>query len=181
MMPDYTCTKSTCERYDLRIPSERTWAIFTIDERGGLFNCHSDYGDYNYSWSNHGCPSFKHFIIQGLAADPHYFLSKVSHSDWYDQQKTVDEMRKQIIESRKQNDCTKAQARAAWDAVDENQDESCETLINSITGEAWKALPEPWYCIRNDYPPAARQFAEKFMPLFAEALKAELAETSTGG
>jgi hypothetical protein len=84
-MKDYTFKKSTCERYDLRW-KRSGWAIFTIDENGGLFNCQSDYGDYCYSWPNHGRKSFKHFILE-LAEDTHYFLKKVAKEDYFDSEK----------------------------------------------------------------------------------------------
>lgn len=45
-MKEYTIEKSTCEKYTLRW-ARSGWAIFTIDENG-LFNCQSDYGDYQY-------------------------------------------------------------------------------------------------------------------------------------
>ena len=62
-MTQYTFSKGTVEKYDIRW-NRGEWAVFTIDNARGLMQCHSSYGDWGYSWPNHGRKSFKHFILE---------------------------------------------------------------------------------------------------------------------
>jgi len=113
---DYTFKKSTCERYDLRWKNNG-WATFTIDENGGLFNCQSDFGDYNYSWPKHGRESFKHFLIE-ITRSPEYLLGKVAKEDCFDLDKALKQWKPRIIEMRKDREITADQAREAWDFIE---------------------------------------------------------------
>lgn len=177
-MEDYTFKKSTCERYDLRW-GQYGWAIFTIDEKLGLFNCQSDHGDYSYMWPNHGRKSFKHFILE-LAKDTHYLLKKVSKPDTFDFQKALVRWKREIIRVRRDRECTKEQARDAWEAIDSLEDYSGspDVLLYQICdsraiNEIWD---EPWYVfeIDREYSPQALAFAHEVMPMFANILSKEI-------
>lgn len=178
-MEEFTFTKTTCERYDLRW-GKCGWATFTIDENGGLFNCQSDYGDYNYAWPRHGRKSFKHYIIQDLVRDPDYFLGKVAKEDYFDSQKAEKAWKAKIIELRKDGECTKEQAREAWDYLVHELDDSLslDYLQSEVYGNsAITAISEePWYDfdIELSYSRQAVNFAHKVMPMFAEILKKEI-------
>ncbi|HZK53480.1 MAG TPA: hypothetical protein VFC84_04740 [Desulfosporosinus sp.] len=171
-------TKSVCERYDIHF-EHGGWAIFTIDENGGLFNCHSDYGDYNYSWPNHGCKLFKHFILD-LARDTNYFLGKVAKRDYFDSNKAVEQWKSRIIEIREDGECTKEQARDAWTFITTGIDVTLSIgyLQTMIYGsKAISAISEePWYDFEmdKDYSPQATFFAHEIMPMLAEILKKEI-------
>jgi hypothetical protein len=92
-MQEYIVTKSTCERYDLRWKN-CGWAIITIDENGGVFNCQSDYGDYSYCWPHHSRESFKHFLCE---INTGYLLNKVAEEDFYDHDKCFESWKKEDI------------------------------------------------------------------------------------
>lgn len=177
---DYTFKKSTCERYDIRW-DKFGWATITIDENGGMFNAQSDYGSYAYSWPNHGRESFKHFILE-LARDASYFLGKVSRETYYDHAKSLEQWKKQIIEIRRDGECTREQARDAWEFLDELDDYCGNATAVQMrlyeSSELSAICAEPWclFCTDMDYPPAARYFANEVMPMFAEILKNEIAE-----
>lgn len=177
-MEKYRFEKSTCEKYTIRWDNGG-WAIFTIDEKG-LFNCQSDYGDYQYMWPNHGRKSFKHFILE-LAEDSSYLLNKVSKKDYFNYEKSLKSWEAKIIELRRGNDCIKEQAREAWDFLHDLDDYSSdERLIQEkiYESEEIKAIcpDEPWYTFETimEYSLDAIYFAEKIMPMFAEILKEEI-------
>jgi len=177
-MEDYAFKKLTCERYDLRW-GRGGWAIFTIDENGGVFNCQSDFGDYNYCWPNHGRESFKHFIIE-LAEDAHYLLKKVAKRDEFDYEKALSTWKKEIIKARKDLDCSKRQARDAWDVITSQGDyeNSPDILLKEIceSDSICDIWDEPWYVfeIEKDYSPQALAFAHEVMPMFADILRKEI-------
>ena len=175
---DYTCKKSVCERYDLRF-ARGEWAIFTIDENGGLFNCHSSYGDYSYSWPNHGRKTFKHFLIE-ITRDYWYLLNKVSDKTYFNFDKTVAEWKKKIIEWRKELSITQEQARDAFDVINDLEDgmSADYTYMRLVESDEIRALEvadewEVFDCVK-EYPREAMFFAEKIMPMLAEVLKDEI-------
>lgn len=69
-------TKPRTWRYDL--PNERGegWAIIFIDERG-LFTAVSDYGNYGYWWTHHGCDDARRFFLRA-ERDYDYFANKLA-------------------------------------------------------------------------------------------------------
>ncbi|MBU2701132.1 hypothetical protein Ga0466249_002246 [Sporomusaceae bacterium BoRhaA] len=176
-LPDYQFKKSTCERYDIRF-NRGEWAIFTIDENGGLFNCHSSYGDYAYSWPNHGRKTFKHFLIE-LERDYWYLLNKVSDKTYFNFDKTVAKWKKEIIEWRKECEITKQQARDAFDVINDldegmSADYTYTKFIESdgisdLCPDAWEVFD----CVK-EYPGEAMTFAKTIMPMFADILKKEI-------
>lgn len=178
-MEEYTFKKSTCERYDIRW-KPYGWAIITIDENGGMFSAQSDFGNYAYSWPNHGRESFKHFILE-LARDSHYFLGKVAKENYFDSNKALDRWKSKIIEIRKDRDCTQEQARDAWDFINDlDLSLSKDYLeVRMYESDAINAIcEEPWYVFDMDldYSPQANAFAYKVMPMFADILKEDLRE-----
>lgn len=54
--------KKVVEQYELR--NEGEWAFITLDSNNGLFQSNSSFGNYSYSWTNHGRESFKSFLIE---------------------------------------------------------------------------------------------------------------------
>ena len=178
-MKEYTCKKSTCEKYDIRF-NRGDWAFITIDESTGLFQAHSSFGDYNYSWPNHGRESFKHFILE-LADDPSYFLGKVSKEDYFYADETEESWKKKIIEDRRGNgdvDLTQEQARELWDIVNEIEFYSAEGCQRELYDNkiVWDLYCEPWYYFETivGHSPNARFFAKEVMPMFAEIIKKEI-------
>lgn len=179
----YTFTKSTCERYDIRFNHE--WAIFTIDENGGLFNCHSSYGNYSYSWPRHGRKSFKHFILE-LARDSSYFLGKVSNDNCFNFEASSRLWKKQIIEKLRNGYCEKEDAREAWDFINSlDSSMSYDYTSSEICGSNAinKIWCEPWYELDfiKEYPAEAVIIAKEVMPMFAEILQKEIEPDGKGG
>lgn len=75
-------TKIPVEAYKIRPPQTASWAVITIHEpagpQTGTMMIHSDYGDWAYTWHEHGCKSFKHFILD-LSKDEGYLVKKLTN------------------------------------------------------------------------------------------------------
>lgn len=122
-MIEYTFTKGTVEKYDIRW-NRGEWAVFTIDNETGLMQCHSSYGDWGYGWPSHGRKTFKHFILE-LERDSEYLLKKVSN-EIFDFEGSIKRWKRLIIDWRKEESCKKEEAREAYDFLknlsnDDNQ------------------------------------------------------------
>lgn len=177
---EYTCKKSTCERYDIKLKDSYGWAIITIDENGGLFNSQSDYGNYSYSWPNHGRKSFKHFLLE-LVNDKQYFLGKVADDGYYYQEKTEESWKQEVLRARKERELTKEEARELWDEIiDFDYYSSGEAIQNQCYQSEIiaKYYCEPWYSFEvvKGFSPHAHAFANIIMPILGEIIKKEIAE-----
>lgn len=177
---EYSFKKSTSERYDIRLKDEYGWAIITIDENGGLFNAQSDYGNYNYSWPNHGRKSFKHFILE-LVRDKSYFLGKVADKRYYYQEETEKAWKERIIEDRREGYLNQEQARELWnEIIDFDYYTSTEGIQHQCyeNDVVCKYYSEPWESLEivTGFSPQAKMFADKIMPILGEIIKKELKE-----
>jgi hypothetical protein len=181
-MEGYTFKKSTCERYDIREKNNWGWAIVTIDENGGLFNAQSDYGNYSYSWPNHGRKSFKDFILE-LVKDKSYFLGKVADDNYYYKDETEEDFKREVIRARKEHELDENEARELWDEIISFDYSSKEYLENEIYSSdiVDKYYPEPWYgfSVRKGCSPQAHAFCEKIMPILGEIIQKEILENKT--
>jgi len=179
-MKEYTCKKSTCERYDIRLKKGYGWATITIDENGGLFNAQSDYGSYSYSWPNHGRKSFKHFILE-LVRDKSYFLGKVADDKFYYQDKTEKAWKEEVIKARRERDLNEEEARELWDVI-VDFDYSSDTSLQYQCYEnetVCKHFCEPWdvFDVVHGFSPEAHAFADIIMPILGEIIKKEIDES----
>ena len=175
-MTEYTFSKGTVEKYDIRW-SRGEWAVFTIDNATGLMQCHSSYGDWSYAWPNHGRKSFKLFILE-LEKDWYYLLDKVS-DEIFDFDETVKRWKKIIIDWRKQDECTKEQARKIYDFINEDLDESeGETCIRRL--EESEARQDINVCVYEEFPLEKNWsgqdiiFAKTIWPMLCDILRKEI-------
>lgn len=124
-------TKNTdIERYDIRVGYD--WTTIAISSNG-LFMAEGSYGNYAYWWSNHGRESFKHFLVE-LDRDHGYAKGKFGRQDTFYQDKTVKEIKSQLLEARRKGDLTKEDARDAYDFTCSTLDDinSLDLFVNSI-------------------------------------------------
>ncbi|MDU2064395.1 MAG: hypothetical protein E6713_06085 [Sporomusaceae bacterium] len=173
---EYTFEKSTCQCYDIRF-GHGDWAIFTIEENGGLFNCHSSYGAYNYSWPKRGRKSFKHFLIEIARDAEGYLLNKVSDRNSVMFDKTIAKWKKEILDWRKQGSISKEQARQAFDDIEHIDEGSSDYLYSQMHSSSLSNIcPDAWevFSVETDYPHDAKVFATEIMPIFAQILCNEL-------
>lgn len=181
-----SCTKSKCDRYDIRAKDGYGWAIILIDEKAGLFSTVSDYGNYGYIWTHHGCKSIKEFLL-GMEKDPYYFMNKLAQGERiFDAKETFKECGEAVIKARRADTITKEQARECFDFLKDLMDDvdndktayhyriiECKVLMDEVFGESWEYIP---YRERFSY--QLEGFFRDIVPELMEVLKAELNESA---
>ncbi|WP_342489155.1 hypothetical protein MKX67_08855 [Cytobacillus sp. FSL W7-1323] len=201
---DYSLEKSTMERYDIQIKNEDgwrcAWAIISISN-DGVFNAQTDCGNFSYSWGSFG-ECFKSFLIDVCSKDSSYLYDKISSSERQgkiDVEKTIDNMKKRVIENRKEaglrwlgsGNLTADEARELWDSLDfvqDNHDDITAEAFSSIfhyelpDKERGKVFSDEWWyddiLVTTD-DQQATAFCEVVAPIFAEILKEELKAKET--
>ena len=177
----FTFTKSKIEKYDIRW-GRGEWAIFSIDEKTGLIQCHSSFGDWSYQWPNHGRKSLKHFILE-LERDWQYLLGKVSDKV-FDFEKSVKKWKRIILEDRRKYSIKKDEAREAYDLIndlDESQGEYCyikmmeRSAVSNLSPDAWEV-----FSAVSVYPSQAITFAKTIWPMLCEIIRDEIKEKEAG-
>lgn len=185
-MNDVRREKSTVERYSIRAP-HCLWAEITVDEKLGLLQISSDYGGYEYRWGSHGRESFKHFLVE-IGRDKDYICKKLAGRDEYDRDTTEDDLKARVLRARRENSCTKEEARAVWRYVTEELDLSNpdtiwhtdvpfdwdnDTPLRIVFGSDWQYNMND--SVRYRIPIQCQMFFEKiYQPVFVPWLKEEL-------
>ena len=135
----------------------------------GYFSTVSEWGNYAYYWSHAGA-CFRSALAN---FDGDYVLNKIARRDVYDGEATGADVRRHILEYRRDGHMTKEEAREEWDLFIEHE------RLESRECFAW------WYrdtkigdaseFASHDYPSQAKWFSVKAWPHFVKALRAELA------
>ena len=181
MSKEFSCKKSTVEKYDLRW-NRGEWAVFTIDSAAGGMTCHSSFGDWNYSWPRHGRETFKHFILE-LERSSEYLLNKVSDPK-FDFDKSVAMWKEHILRLRRECSCSKEEAREAYDVVNgmEIEDEGyCVAVLNESSAIS-EVDPDFWELFSGvkEYSYSDRMFAETIWSMLCKILREELEQQPCG-
>lgn len=114
-------TKETATVYKMRKFKPKTfcWADITIRswKGGGAIDAQSDYGSYSYQWGATGSDDIREFLV-GL--DYSYFMGKAHPSHGYetDWEGTAEDLKRLILQDRRQAQMTAENARACFDAID---------------------------------------------------------------
>ena len=175
---EFTCKKSTVEKYDIRW-NRGEWAIFTIDNSCGGMTCHSSFGDWNYSWPKHGRESFKHFIIE-LEKDWQYLLRKVAEPV-FDFDESIKRWKEKIIDYRRDGSIDKEAARECWQVISDCESDGveeewycyCKVAENSTIREHFLNAWETFGGVKT-FPPAAMTFGKVICPMLCKILREEL-------
>jgi len=174
-----TFKKDICEKYTLKWKSKNWWAVFTISGEG-MFNVQSDFGNYSYWWRSPGHRSFKEFLID---LEPTYTMGKLNDQRprVFDVKSTVNSLKKEVIERRKEGEITQEFARSCFDDIDRIRRENSDTVDQyfSILHEI-SFLPKLYdfdYSMipcRTEYDPMLQGFMKHIYPEFVRILKEEL-------
>ena len=183
MNKEFTCKKSTVEKYDIRW-NRGEWALFTIDLETNTMQCHSSFGDYAYSWSHPG-ESFKKFLI-GLERDYEYLLGKVSNTE-FDFEESIKNWKEMIIEYRRDGSLDKEAARDCWQVIADCESYGveeegycyCKVAENSTIRENFLDAWEIFDGVKS-FPPAAMTFGKVIWPMFCNVLREELEQQPCG-
>jgi hypothetical protein len=118
---------TAAEVYSFRI-GHGDWGVLLLDEASGTVSINSSYGDWANSWTAAGRGAgvtLKEFFC---SCGPDYLADKLDDSkDQFDQEATIRDMRRQIVEERRGRGVDKEDARKAWDGLDDMAIENYES------------------------------------------------------
>lgn len=174
---NFTFTKSKIEKYDIRW-SHGEWAMFSIDEKTGMMQCLSSFGNWSYAWPNHGRKTFKHFLLE-MERDWEYLLRKTSNKV-FDFDKSIAYWKNHIFDLRRDGDCTKEQAREAFDVIDSLETDDagyCAAVLNESQAIS-EVDPDFWELLGGIkcYSSKDIMFAKTIWPMFCEIIRSEIGE-----
>ncbi|MFI5296465.1 MAG: hypothetical protein ACHREM_00085 [Polyangiales bacterium] len=175
--------------YRYALPSVRGegWGIFVVGS-DGFFACITDWGDYSYLWSHHGCPDFRLFLL-GMTKDPHYFITKFAPEREYDNDKTVENIRKEILRARAEaarrghrGDPPLETLKGGWPKWSEEHARDEWELVKHLASQdldfrAWyeeTAMAEPHDLMKMVQDRQCVTMFEKLIPRFVGLVRAEL-------
>lgn len=166
-------TKSKAEIYKIRFGNGLYWANITVDDLGesGRIQIASDFGSWQNYWASCGC-SFKKFLTE---LNIHYTANKFKADNWFDNEKTIERFKSDIIEYRMFSGLGKEKARELFDSL-----EAFEDVINKgeFIQEMWNS---PILSFYNHKPPLIetitpqfKKFWETAWAVFIEEINSEL-------
>lgn len=174
-------------QYMLR-PTEKhmrtTWAHFVINQRG-LMLVNGDFGVYGHGWYHHGRRDIREFLA-GLAWSKEwsYILSKISRKSHFDRERTVAELREELLRQRREertvcyygrNERRKMTAdEYRYEADLLKQLEHGDLDYNMWGSHTMHLVVDLGEAAKYVYEPQARMFVEGFFPLLAETIAEEL-------
>ena len=141
----------------------------------------SDWGNFGHLWSHCGSPPEDFlFDLERSYAMGKFLGDKLNQ---YDGEGTLAEVRRWLLELRREGDIDKEQAREVWDHIEDNSSE-IESGIHEMV-RAMESMPlsarlrpcEPWELARKRINPQAEDFWRWAWPPFIEALQ----ERATAG
>ena len=175
--------RSLTETYKVYIDS-RWQATIMIEESSGLLSIQSEYGHFSHYWGTSGRAKGNTFKQELLRFGLDYVQNKLGYNDnlgdWFDFDKTVKEIKRNIVESRKDGSIDSGKARTFWDEINELEEGNTTSEFGSLIYETglFEGLYSGDYCsipiITGTHPRL-----EKFMDLIYPIFKAELAKELT--
>lgn len=170
-------TAVTLRRYVLPSVQGQGWAIVVLGS-DGYFSAVSDYGNYAYIWSAHGCADFREFAAD-LEKDPHYAVGKLwPHPHEYDGEATFKNA-KRMIKKRAREDVSFDSESERWTLVDHDE-LNTEFNFHDWLNETDLPSHDAYECRAERPNPQALAFCEKILPRLAEVLRAEMAKEKEG-
>lgn len=180
---NFTCPESKIVLHYYHLPSEKGegWARVLISS-DGMFSAVSDYGNYGYFWSHHGMDDIRRFFLR-VKTDKDYFINKltIDRPRVYDGEATVKQIKKQIIETRRECKGDSKKYSREWARKEWNRLSDCGVLDYEQGFNQWyeySQLDEAYeYKVMVPCPQAVA-FVEKVMIRLERILRAELELTS---
>lgn len=163
------------------------WAFFVLDDETGWFGIESDWGNYGHTWPSpgRGKESLKHFVA---TAGCEYIATKFSYdrerefSKTFDEEGTRSQIKKDIVERRRDRRMEAEEAREVWDALERWGMENENAFHYDMPDEI-----QTFYCgdlcELAHYKPSARFdfLVGTLLPFFQDVLKKELSSGSAKG
>lgn len=176
--------RTIAEKYTIRNENNNWLASIFLDDELGQISVQSDYGSYSYWWTKtgRGTETLKEFLSR---ANSDYVMDKFGYggkNDHFYSSKTIDKIRQEILETRKNRRITKKEARDCFYELDEVDDDynTSQELYTELDRWATTTMELiynnspydiPWV---NDTHPQLKAFMDKVWPLFIEEIKKEV-------
>lgn len=148
-----TWQKHPLHTYKLESVKGSGWAWIVLSSTG-YFSAVSDFGNFAFFWTHHGCADFRQFIYNAHKSWD-YFCSKLSYGPGdktkeYDGPSTYAAIKEHILQYRRDGSWDSARAREEWDLL-HGDAERVETegswdhwMRNSRIDDAWEYYHERW-------------------------------------
>lgn len=158
------------------VPNEKGegWAICVLGT-DGFFATVSDYGNYAYCWTATGEKDFRRFFID-LNWD--YVARKLAHGHGhrlltvYDGEETLVNVKKHIIERRREGQFNRNEARTEWELLEENDELSCPEWFAVWYTQTKIADPHEYQAFRMDG--QLEGWAKRVLPRLQAMIRSEL-------
>ena len=178
MPVNITVKKSVSEVYTIRFPENRDcWVVATLNMKLGHIALHTSHGDWQNSWSCPGMP-FKEFLT---TLDDSYLMNKLGgRQEWFDGDATLKQLKRDIINSRREESISASDAREAYDSLKDldlsnlyeyQHSIEQEDIVSKVYADDYSSIP----CVR-DHDPSLRMFVKDLWPGLVQALKDELSQ-----
>ena len=170
--------------YKLRnIEGGCSYALITLTdlhENAGSISIDSDYGSWNYMWGSMGS-DIRGFLLR---TSKDYLINKLTMNnradrDVFDFEKTIVEMKKAIINYRKEEYIDSELARKAYNEAKELSEEyttSHEAFYN--VSQEYESIQEvfnsDYFPCHTDYSASIKMFMNEVFPVFKDILKKEI-------
>jgi len=152
------------------------WAIVVLDDYG-MFAVVSDYGNYIHHWNTGALPMpFRSFVAKDLCNDTAYILGKfLGEPTQKDIQQTVKEMKRHIVQTRRNGGYEKDFARKEFNSVKHIATEMDldDFLLDTELADASD------FIVRK-HSKQAQNFASRILPRLKQAILEELALEAKG-
>lgn len=160
-------------RYVIPRTKDCDGGVFILDSTG-FFAAVTSYGNYAYRWHCTGKEDFREFIVS--CTETSYLLDKLvgRSNKEYDAEATLENVKEEIINLRRQEELTKIEAREEWNILDIYDD-----LRDEFSFREWEEitrLSDVWENIVNSYNEDDLYFANHLMPRLIGKIKEELEE-----
>ena len=170
--------RETAEVYRYHFDDSRCrWAVFTLCEATGQLSVESDAGAWSYCWSHHGRGSLKAFLAEG---DAHYVLGKFRINggddlrDRFDEEKSMVNVRDEIIRERRAGRLARAEARRLLDEAVCTGATTLSQWVSGLGDDLCYFLGEPWDFVGETRSPVFELMADRVLPFFFGELRKEL-------
>lgn len=143
------------------------WGMFVLGSNG-FFAAVTDYGNYAYKWTNfEPKEDFRKFFIE---CNWDYIRHKIHPAEEYDGDKTLVEVKKEIIYGRRHENMPKAIARQEWERLEYYNDLQDKEDFEGWASNTHLGTAEVYELVRTSPPADIRMFGERLLPRLKQAI-----------
>lgn len=182
-----TNKRSVAEKYTIYNEKGRYLATIFLDNQVGEISVQSEYGNYAYGWykESRGTDTLKEFLVDTYK---NYVRTKFGYdgkNDYFYVDKTISNIKKEILRLRKDKEIDKEQALDCWQEIKhmDSHHKTCQELYGQLDQWAPTTMELIYGNSPYDVPwvtgthPQLVAFMDKVWPLFIAEIREELKGT----